>query len=46
MAKRPPPLGGSNQLAKLILDMTTGETANDSPKAKETPRRRLDGRAA
>ena len=26
-----------NQLAKLILDMTTGERPNDSPKGPESP---------
>ena len=26
-----------NQLAKLILDMTTGDVANDSPKTPDSP---------
>jgi hypothetical protein len=32
MAKRPARPRDPNQLAKLILDMTTGDVANDSPK--------------
>ena len=37
MATKPKRPRDPNQLAKLILDMTTGETTNDSPKAKDTP---------
>jgi hypothetical protein len=37
MATKPKRPRDPNQLAKLILDMTTGEVANDSPKAPETP---------
>lgn len=37
MAKRPARPRDPNQLAKLILDMTTGEVANDSPKALDSP---------
>jgi hypothetical protein len=36
MAKRPARPRDPNQLAKLILDMTTGEVANDSPTAPES----------
>ena len=36
MAKRPARPRDPNQLAKLILDMTTGDAANDSPKAPES----------
>lgn len=32
MAKRPPRPRDPNQLAKLIVDMSTGEVPNDSPK--------------
>jgi len=37
MAKRPARPRDPNQLAKLILDMTTGDVANDSPKAPDSP---------
>ncbi len=37
MAKRPARPRDPNQLAKLILDMTTGEIPNDSPKAPDSP---------
>ncbi len=37
MATKPKRPRDPNQLAKLILDMTTGEAANDSPKAPESP---------
>lgn len=37
MAKHPKRPRDPNQLAKLILDMTTGERANDSPKGPESP---------
>jgi hypothetical protein len=38
MAKRPARPRDPNQLAKLILvDMTTGELPNDSPKAPDSP---------
>jgi hypothetical protein len=47
MAKRPARPRDPNQLAKLILDMTTGDVANDSPKAPESPAiqaRRIGGK--
>lgn len=46
MATKPKRPRDPNQLAKLILDMTTGDVANDSPKAetKETAWRRRGGR--
>ncbi len=37
MAKHPARPRDPNQLAKLILDMTTGDVANDSPKAPDSP---------
>ena len=37
MAKRPARPRDPNQLAKLILDMTTGDVANDSPKVPDSP---------
>jgi hypothetical protein len=37
MAKHPPRPRDPNQLAKLILDMTTGEVPNDSPRGPESP---------
>ena len=37
MAKHPKRPRDPNQLAKLILDMTTGEVPNDSPKGLDTP---------
>jgi hypothetical protein len=37
MAKRPARPRDPNQLAKLILDMTTGDRQNDSPKAPDSP---------
>jgi hypothetical protein len=37
MAKRPARPRDPNVLAKLILDMTTGEVPNDSPRAPESP---------
>lgn len=37
MPKRPARPRDPNQLAKLILDMTTGELPNDSPKAPDSP---------
>jgi hypothetical protein len=37
MAKRPPRPRDPNQLAKLILDIATGERPNDSQKAPDTP---------
>lgn len=37
MAKRPARPRDPNQLAKLILAMTTGEVENDSPKAPDSP---------
>ena len=37
MAKRPARPRDPNQLAKLILDMTTGEVSNDSRKAHDSP---------
>jgi len=37
MATKPKRPRDPNQLAKLILDMTTGDAANDSPKAPESP---------
>ena len=37
MAKRPARPRDPNVLAKLILDMTTGAVANDSPKAPDSP---------
>ena len=37
MAKRPKRPRDPNQLAKLILDITTGERPNDSPKVPDTP---------
>ncbi len=36
MAKRPKRPRDPNQLARLILDMTTGERQNDSPKAPDS----------
>jgi len=36
MAKRPKRPRDPNQLAKLIVDMTTGEVPNDSPKEAES----------
>ena len=36
MAKRPPRPRDPNQLAKLILDITTGEVPNDSPKGPDS----------
>jgi len=47
MAKHPKRPRDPNQLAKLIVDMTTGEVANDSPKGPEsalTVARRKGGR--
>jgi hypothetical protein len=35
MAKRPKRPRDPNQLAKLIVDMTTGEVPNDSPKTPD-----------
>ena len=43
MAKRPPRPRDPNQLAKLIVDMSTGEVPNDSPKGPES-RRAIVGR--
>ncbi len=37
MAKKPKRPRDPNQLAKLILDITTGEVPNDSPKGPESP---------
>jgi hypothetical protein len=37
MAKHPKRPRDPNQLAKLILDITTGEVPNDSPKGPERP---------
>jgi hypothetical protein len=37
MAKHPARPRDPNQLAKLILAMTTGEVENDSPKASDSP---------
>lgn len=37
MAKRPARPRDPNQLAKLILDMTTGDVANDSPTQPMSP---------
>jgi len=37
MAKHPKRPRDPNQLAKLIVDMTTGEIPNDSPKGPDTP---------
>jgi len=37
MAKRPARPRDPNQLAKLILDMTTGELPNDSPRSGQEP---------
>jgi hypothetical protein len=37
MAKRPPRPRDPNQLAKLIVDISTGERPNDSPKGADTP---------
>ena len=37
MAKRPARPRDPNQLAKLILDITTGEVPNDSPKGPDSP---------
>jgi hypothetical protein len=37
MARKPTRPRDPNQLAKLILDMTTGDAANDSPKAPDSP---------
>ena len=37
MAKKPARPRDPNQLAKLLLDMTTGEVPNDSPKAPDSP---------
>ncbi len=37
MAKRPKRPRDPNQLAKLIVDMTTGAVPNDSPKQPDTP---------
>ena len=37
MAKRPERPRDPNQLVKLILDKTTGEMPNDSPKAPDSP---------
>ena len=37
MAKRPKRPRDPNQLAKMILDITTGERPNDSPKQPDTP---------
>jgi len=36
MAKRPARPRDPNQLAKLILDITTGEIPNDSPKGPDS----------
>lgn len=36
MAKHPPRPRDPNQLAKLILDITTGERPNDSPKGPDS----------
>jgi hypothetical protein len=36
MAKRPARPRDPNQLAKLILDITTGEVPNDSPKGPDS----------
>ena len=46
MPKRPTRPRDVNQLAKLIVDMSTGESPNDSPKAEaeETAWRRKGGR--
>jgi hypothetical protein len=38
MAKHPKRPRDPNQLAKLILDITTGERPNDSRKGPESPR--------
>ena len=37
MAKHPKRPRDPNQLAKLIVDMSTGEVPNDSPKGPGTP---------
>jgi hypothetical protein len=37
MAKKPKRPRDPNQLAKLIVDISTGEVPNDSPKGPETP---------
>ena len=37
MAKRPPRPRDPMQLAKLVIDMATGEVPNDSPKGPDTP---------
>jgi hypothetical protein len=37
MAKKPKRPRDPNQLAKLIVDMSTGEVPNDSPKEPESP---------
>lgn len=37
MANRPVRPRDPNQLAKLIVDITTGERPNDSPRGPETP---------
>ena len=37
MAKKPKRPRDPNQLAKLIVDITTGEVPNDSPKGPDAP---------
>lgn len=37
MVKKPARPRDPNQLAKLILDMSTGEVPNDSPKQPDSP---------